>query len=74
MDIRTRLAQDEVIIIDGAMGTELQRRGVPMSTEVWTGAGLLTDPDIIRDIHTDYARTGGPSHVYFSGSTRICVG
>ena len=58
MNIATRLTDDEVIIIDGAMGTEMQLRGVPMSFEVWSAAALLSHPQIVRDIHVDYIRAG----------------
>lgn len=58
MNIATRLTDDEVIIIDGAMGTEMQLRGVPMSFEVWSAAALLSHPQLVRDIHVDYIRAG----------------
>lgn len=58
MNITTRLTDNEVIIIDGAMGTEMQRRGVPMSFEVWSAAALLSHPQLVRDIHVDYIRAG----------------
>jgi len=58
MNIATRLADNEVIIIDGAMGTEMQLRGVPMSFEVWSAAALLSHPQLVRDIHVDYIRAG----------------
>ena len=58
MNIATRLTDNEVIIIDGAMGTEMQLRGVPMSFEVWSAAALLTHPQLVRDIHVDYIRAG----------------
>jgi len=58
MNIATRLSDDEVIIIDGAMGTEMQLRGVPMSFEVWSAAALLSHPQLVRDIHVDYIRAG----------------
>jgi len=58
MDIAARLAHDEVTIIDGAMGTELQRREVPMDREIWSAAALLTHQHVIRDIHVDYLRAG----------------
>ncbi|HAF74887.1 MAG TPA: homocysteine S-methyltransferase, partial [Gammaproteobacteria bacterium] len=51
MDITTRLAGNEVVIIDGAMGTELQRREVPLDFEIWSASALLTHPEVIRDIH-----------------------
>ncbi|MEM7206342.1 MAG: homocysteine S-methyltransferase family protein [Pseudomonadota bacterium] len=58
MDITTRLTHDEVIIIDGAMGTEMQLRGVPMNFEIWSAVALLSHPKIVRDIHVDYIRAG----------------
>jgi len=58
MDIETRLADAEVIIIDGAMGTELQRRDVPLNFEIWSAAALLSHPQVVRDIHVDYLRAG----------------
>ena len=58
MNISTRLHDNEVIIIDGAMGTELQRRGASMDFEIWSAAALLNNPDLIRDIHFDYLNVG----------------
>ena len=47
MNIATRLAGTEIIIIDGAMGTELQRRGVPLNREIWSAAALLSHPHLV---------------------------
>ena len=58
MNITTRLTGNEVVIIDGAMGTELQRREVPLDFEIWSASALLTHPEVIRDIHADYLRAG----------------
>ena len=58
MNITTRLAGTEIIIIDGAMGTELQRRGVPLNFEIWSAAALLSHPHLVRKIHVDYLRAG----------------
>ena len=58
MNIATRLADTEIIIIDGAMGTELQRRGVPLNFEIWSAAALLSHPDLVQEIHVDYIRAG----------------
>jgi len=58
MDITARLAGTEIIIIDGAMGTELQRRDVPLNFEIWSASALLSHPQVVRDIHVDYLRAG----------------
>jgi methionine synthase I (cobalamin-dependent) len=53
-----RLEADRILLIDGAMGTELQRRGVPMDKVAWSGAAVLTHPDVVREIHEEYIRAG----------------
>ncbi len=57
-DLHDRLDKGEVIILDGAMGTELQARGVPMDRAAWAGAALATHPEVIQEIHEDYIRAG----------------
>lgn len=58
MNISERLAEPRTLILDGATGTELQRRGVPMSEHAWCGAGALLAPDVLREVHADYIRAG----------------
>jgi S-methylmethionine-dependent homocysteine/selenocysteine methylase len=53
-----RLHNGERILIDGATGTEIERRGVPMIDDGWNGGGALTHPDIVRQVHEDYIRCG----------------
>ncbi len=48
----------EILLIDGAMGTELQRRGVPMDSEAWSGTAARTHAETVRAIHEDYIRAG----------------
>jgi homocysteine S-methyltransferase len=52
------LAAGDLVLLDGAMGTELQARGVPMDGHAWSGAAALTHPQVCRDIHADYIRAG----------------
>jgi S-methylmethionine-dependent homocysteine/selenocysteine methylase len=40
-DIFLRLADGEVIVIDGGTGTELQAMGVPMDGTAWSGKANL---------------------------------
>jgi homocysteine S-methyltransferase len=55
----------DILLIDGGMGTELQRRGVPMNEVVWSGAAVATNPDAVRETHEDYIRAGASeSHHY----------
>lgn len=57
-DLQARLDRGKVIILDGATGTELQRRGVPMHGFAWSAAALDTHPETVRAVHEDYIRAG----------------
>jgi S-methylmethionine-dependent homocysteine/selenocysteine methylase len=48
----------EVLILDGAMGTELERRGVPMDADAWCGLANLTAIDTVRAIHEENIAAG----------------
>lgn len=45
-------------LLDGAMGTELERRGARMDAPLWSAHALIDAPDIVRAIHLDYLRAG----------------
>jgi homocysteine S-methyltransferase len=53
-----RLQNGDTILIDGATGTDIERRGVPMVDNAWNGGGALTHPEIVRQVHEDYIRLG----------------
>jgi S-methylmethionine-dependent homocysteine/selenocysteine methylase len=57
-DLIQRLHNGDQILIDGATGTEIEKRGVPMVNNAWNGGGALTHPDIVRQVHEDYIRFG----------------
>lgn len=39
------------VIIDGGMGTELGKSGVPMDGSVWSCRANLSQPDAVRQTH-----------------------
>ena len=53
-----RLRDGEVLILDGAIGTELQRRGVPMDSTAWCALAGKSHPELLRQIHIDYIDAG----------------
>jgi len=53
-----RLENGDRILIDGATGTEIEKRGVPMVNNAWNGGGALTHPDTVRQVHEDYISSG----------------
>ena len=51
----------DLIIGDGAMGTELRRRGVKVPSHIesiWSALALKEAPDTVEKIHTDYIEAG----------------
>ena len=56
--IKERLDAGDIIILDGATGTELQRRGASMDAAAWCGPATLDHDQLLRDIHGDYIRAG----------------
>ncbi len=57
-DIRQRLDQGDLIIIDGGTGTEMEKRGARMEEKGWSASCTLTQPELLRGIHEDYIRAG----------------
>lgn len=51
-DLKPRLTDGEVILIDGATGTELEVLGVPTIENGWCALASLTDPDAVKRVHT----------------------
>ena len=57
-ELKSRVDNGEVIILDGAIGTELQAMGVPMDPASWCGPGNYTHPATVRQMHERYIRAG----------------
>ena len=53
-----RLDSGDVVIIDGATGTELEARGVPMARKGWSVLAQLDFPEVLQSLHEDYIRAG----------------
>ncbi|HZY43733.1 MAG TPA: homocysteine S-methyltransferase family protein [Anaerolineae bacterium] len=53
-----RLAQNKPILLDGATGTELNRRNIDTSLPLWSARALIEYPDAVRSIHADYILAG----------------
>jgi len=60
MTFLTSLSQPRQLILDGATGTELNRRGVDTGLPLWSANALMNDRDakILQQIHEDYLRAG----------------
>ncbi len=47
-----------MIVLDGAMGTELERRGVNTKLPLWSAIALDAAPDVVERIHSEYLAAG----------------
>ena len=56
--IQNLLSHQPVIVIDGALGTELERKGCDLNDALWSSKVLIDSPSIIKDIHLSYLEAG----------------
>lgn len=52
------LAARRLVVLDGATGTELERRGFVAALPLWTGDAAALAPDLLRQVHLDYLEAG----------------
>ena len=58
MILDQKLEAGDIIVLDGAMGTEVARYGAGMDSAAWCGVANKTHPDVVRQVHEDYIRAG----------------
>lgn len=47
-----------IMILDGALATELEQHGCDLDDPLWSARVLLENPDVIVNVHADYFRAG----------------
>ena len=47
-----------ITLLDGGMGRELRRRGVPIPDTIWSANALLVAPEVVRAVHDDFIAAG----------------
>ena len=65
-DLLARLRRGDHLLLDGATGSELQRRGLDVSKGAsvegglgaWSATAMQDAPEVVRAIHEDYLRVG----------------
>ena len=57
-EIERRLEEGGIVILDGGVGTELERRGVSMDPEAWCGPATLDHLSVLEAIHSDHIKAG----------------
>jgi homocysteine S-methyltransferase len=56
--VKQLLDEGSVVVLDGPMGTELQRRGADLRSTGWSSFASIRQPDIVRATHADYITAG----------------
>ncbi len=56
--IETILSHHPALVIDGALATELERRGYNLKDDLWSAKILLEQPQAIQQVHYDYFKAG----------------
>jgi S-methylmethionine-dependent homocysteine/selenocysteine methylase len=50
--------ENRPLVLDGATGTELERRGVACELPLWSAGALIDAPDVVMSIHQEYVEAG----------------
>jgi homocysteine S-methyltransferase len=56
--ITSILERHPALVIDGALATELERRGCDLKDDLWSAKILLEQPEKIKQVHYDYFKAG----------------
>ncbi len=56
--LQARLAAGETVLIDGGVGSEIERQGASMVDGAWCGVAALTHPEIVQAVHESYLNLG----------------
>lgn len=62
-DLMESIRQGEFVLMDGALGTELERREVPFEGTGWSAMAVRDSGEVIRAVHEDYIRAGAKLHI-----------
>jgi homocysteine S-methyltransferase len=57
-DFFGHLATKKYLILDAALGTEIQKRGGNVSPPLWSARILMDNPSLLMDIHLDHLEAG----------------
>ena len=76
-NLQDKIESGELIILDGAIGTELERLGAPMHKDVWCGHALDSHPELVTQVHQSYIDAGADvitANTYATGRQALKLG
>ena len=56
--VEEKLNNNKLVILDGAMGSELEKKGALMDKNLWCGTCSVEFPELVRKVHEDYIEAG----------------
>ena len=56
--VKEKLDNGKLVILDGAMGSELEKNGAQMDKKLWCGTSSIKFPEIVKKVHEDYIEAG----------------
>jgi homocysteine S-methyltransferase len=71
MTLQQLLTDHRVVILDGALATELERHGADLQHSLWSARYLLTEPERIERVHRDYLAAG--AHILITASYQATI-
>lgn len=69
--IQSRLQAHAPLILDGALATELERKGCNLNDRLWSAKILIEQPQLIQQVHLDYFQAGADCATTASYQTTI---
>ena len=52
------MTKGRIIILDGGMGRELERRGAPFKQPEWSALAMMEAPEMVKEVHKDFISSG----------------
>lgn len=56
--IENLLQEQNIVVLDGALATELENRGCDLNDSLWSAKVLMEQPELIKQVHLDYFNAG----------------
>ena len=56
--IKEKLDNGKLVILDGAMGSELEKKGAKMDKDLWCGTCSVEFPELVTKVHEEYISAG----------------
>lgn len=56
--IRKKISDGKIVLLDGGIGSEIEKQGVVMNDLAWCGIAHMEQPDTVRAVHESYINAG----------------